>query len=426
MIDTAIAVEGLSKVYMLSHSTAAAGGYVSLRDVIARNAKTFARQTRDLLRGSAVVPGDVLEEFSALKDVNFEIKQGERIGIIGRNGAGKSTLLKILSRITEPTAGRVRITGQVASLLEVGTGFHPELTGRENILLNGAILGMSRAEIRRKMDAIIEFAEVEKFLDTPVKRYSSGMYVRLAFSVAAHLEPDILVVDEVLAVGDARFQKKCMGQMQQVGREGRTVLFVSHNMGAVAELCDRAILLSEGRVVMDGSVADAVSQYLHVDGPIGARSFKRRNKHPIYVTHLRLTDEQGAALSQTVLGQDAILEFDFVIEEPLANVNFAVLVSRSGTPLLYTHDNDTDPSLYDAVRGSGSYTARIPLPLSKFKEGNYSVEVHLGAGATNMTERDTLLSFVIENYEINTQNKGYRADRPGQLYWPIAWNIRRG
>jgi len=203
-----------------------------------------------------------LEEFWALKDVNFEIKQGDRVGIIGRNGAGKSTLLKILSRITEPTSGRVTIMGRVASLLEVGTGFHPELTGRENIFLNGAILGMSRVEIKKKFDEIVDFAEIEKFLDTQVKRYSSGMYVRLAFAVAAHLEPEILIVDEVLAVGDAQFQKKCLGKMESVGREGRTVLFVSHNMAAIKALCSTGIMLNKGQIIFQGEVGEGVDQYL--------------------------------------------------------------------------------------------------------------------------------------------------------------------
>ena len=220
----AIKVENLGKSYLVGHNAAQGERYTALRDVIACNAKSLARKTRDMFHGRAIIQGDEVEEFWALKDVSFEIKQGDRVGIIGRNGAGKSTLLKILSRITEPTTGRITINGRVASLLEVGTGFHPELTGRENIFLNGAILGMGRKEIQRKFDEIVDFAEVEKFLDTPVKRYSSGMYVRLAFAVAAHLEPEILVVDEVLAVGDAQFQKKCLGKMKEVGSEGRTVI----------------------------------------------------------------------------------------------------------------------------------------------------------------------------------------------------------
>src|ERR1700727_864736 len=241
-----ISVENLSKRYLVGHRGQRDGqaSYTALRDVIGQELRNFARKATDVMSGRQVVQGDEIEDHWALKDVSFEVQQGEVLGIIGRNGAGKSTLLKILSRITEPTAGRVTLSGRVASLLEVGTGFHPELTGRENIFLNGAILGMPRAEIRKKFDEIVSFAEVEKFLDTPVKRYSSGMYVRLAFAVAAHLEPEILVVDEVLAVGDAAFQKKCLGKLEHVSKEsGRTVLFVSHNMAAVKSLTKRGILL---------------------------------------------------------------------------------------------------------------------------------------------------------------------------------------
>src|SRR3984893_16193493 len=231
MSDVAIKVEQLSKSFIIGHQKVEQ--YTVLREVIANNFKNIWRKTKELYKDSYMVEGDEVEEFWALKDVSFEINQGDRVGIIGRNGAGKSTLLKILSRITEPTKGRIHITGRVASLLEVGTGFHPELTGRENIFLNGAILGMSRREIQRRFDDIVEFSEIEKFLDTPVKRYSSGMYVRLAFAVAAYLESEILLVDEVLAVGDATFQKRCLGKMREVSASGRTVLFVSHNMAAI-------------------------------------------------------------------------------------------------------------------------------------------------------------------------------------------------
>src|SRR4051812_43768777 len=260
-----ISVENLSKRYLVGHRQERGGvyQYTALRDVLGREMRNMARKAIDVFRGRQVVQGDSVEEYWALKDVSFEVNEGEVLGIIGKNGAGKSTLLKILSRITEPTAGRVTLRGRVASLLEVGTGFHPELTGRENIFLNGAILGMGRAEIRKKFDEIVAFAEVEKFLDTPVKRYSSGMYVRLAFAVAAHLEPEILIVDEVLAVGDTEFQKKCLGKMDEVSRrEGRTVLFVSHNLAAVAQLANRAVLLDNGRVAFDGPVSAAVSAYL--------------------------------------------------------------------------------------------------------------------------------------------------------------------
>jgi lipopolysaccharide transport system ATP-binding protein len=263
MPETVIAVENLSKRYLIEHTLESQGHkrYKALRDVIGQEARRFARKALAAARGQQAFRTHDTEEFWALKDVSFEVHQGEVLGIIGRNGAGKSTLLKILSRITEPTAGRVILRGRVASLLEVGTGFHPELTGRENIYLNGAILGMSRAEIRRKFDEIVAFAEVERFLDTPVKRYSSGMYVRLAFAVAAHLEPEILVVDEVLAVGDAEFQKKCLGKMGDVSQAGRTVLLVSHNMRAIRQLCTRAILLENGNLRVDDTASKCIDTY---------------------------------------------------------------------------------------------------------------------------------------------------------------------
>jgi len=263
MPENMIVVENISKSYLVGHRFARMSRHVALRDVLAREARNFTRKAVDALRGRQIVQGDEVEEFWALRGVSFEVKQGEVVGIIGRNGAGKSTLLKILSRITEPTEGRVLLGGRIASLLEVGTGFHSELTGRENIFLNGAILGMTRNEIRKKFDEIVAFAEVEKFLDTPVKHYSSGMYVRLAFAVAAHLEPEILVVDEVLAVGDAQFQKKCLGKMNEVSqREGRTVLFVSHNMGIVSSLCQSAIWLEAGRIRRNGPTQDVIGEFL--------------------------------------------------------------------------------------------------------------------------------------------------------------------
>jgi len=264
-----ISVEELGKKYSLRHMSSEP--YMAMRDVIARKATqvaklinpfTLAGQLRKTINNSFKNYSDSDEDFWALRDVSFEISRSERVGIIGRNGAGKSTLLKILSRITEPTTGRVVLGGRVASLLEVGTGFHPELTGRENIFLNGAILGMTRREIRSKFDEIVEFAEVERFLDTPVKRYSSGMYVRLAFSVAAHLEPDILVVDEVLAVGDSAFQAKCLNKLElSSSKEEKTILFVSHNLSAISRLCDRAIVLRQGNLIYDAATPDAVSFY---------------------------------------------------------------------------------------------------------------------------------------------------------------------
>jgi ABC-type polysaccharide/polyol phosphate transport system ATPase subunit len=263
MSNVIISVDKLSKSYLVGHQSAQRENYTVLRDVITREVRNFGRKAADFVRGRQIVQGDEVEEFWALKDVCFEVEQGEVLGIIGRNGAGKSTLLKILSRITEPTHGRVTMRGRVASLLEVGTGFHPELTGRENIYLNGAILGMKQVEIRKRFDEIVAFAEVERFLDTPVKRYSSGMYVRLAFAVAAHLEPEVLIIDEVLAVGDAEFQKKCIGKMDQVSRrDGRTVIFVSHNMAAIAELTTRVISLRAGAIALQGKPEEVISTYL--------------------------------------------------------------------------------------------------------------------------------------------------------------------
>jgi lipopolysaccharide transport system ATP-binding protein len=279
MTTPIITVENLSKRYLVGHQSARERD-THLRDVIAREARNFTRKATDMLRGRQVVQGDDVEEFWALRNVSFDVTEGEVIGIIGRNGAGKSTLLKILSRITEPTEGRVTLRGRVASLLEVGTGFHPELTGRENIFLNGAILGMTQREIRAKFDEIVAFADVERFLDTPVKRYSSGMYVRLAFAVAAHLEPEVLIVDEVLSVGDSEFKKKCLGKMQDISsKDGRTILLVSHDLAAVRDMATRAVLLKGGVVEFAGDASATISKYLSQSGG------KSKYKHDSSRTH---------------------------------------------------------------------------------------------------------------------------------------------
>ncbi len=258
-----IKVENLSKKYIIGHDRKSSGAYnySSLRDSIAHSCRGVYQRLRHPMSPNR--ENTDLEEFWALKDINFEINAGDKVGIIGRNGAGKSTLLKILSRITEPTTGKITMNGRVASLLEVGTGFHPELTGRENIYLNGSILGMSRSEIKKKFDEIVDFSGVEKFLDTPVKRYSSGMYVRLAFAVAAHLEPEILLIDEVLAVGDAEFQKKCLGKMNEVSKQGRTILFVSHNMGAIEQLCNYGLLFECGKITIKTTIKKLIKIYLN-------------------------------------------------------------------------------------------------------------------------------------------------------------------
>jgi lipopolysaccharide transport system ATP-binding protein len=307
--DVVFRAEGLGKKYVIGHE-GERERYLALRDMLARGARNAWRKTADMARGRAIVTGDTVEEFWALKDVSFEVKRGEVLGVIGRNGAGKSTLLKILSRITEPSEGRVTINGRVSSLLEVGTGFHPELTGRENIYLNGAILGMTRSEIKRKFDEIVDFAEIEKFLDTPVKRYSSGMYVRLAFAVAAHLEPEILIVDEVLAVGDTEFQKKCLGKMQDIGStQGRTILFVSHNMGAIQSLCASAIVLEQGSKAFQGTAKEAVRFYLR-DADLQAEAEDSGN-------WLRTGTGEGRILSVRMEDDEGVPQFQFRMGEPL-------------------------------------------------------------------------------------------------------------
>jgi lipopolysaccharide transport system ATP-binding protein len=314
-----IKVEQISKKFIISHE--APERYTSLRDAIAKKAKNIVAKGKQK-------PTTTHEEFFALNDVSFEVQPGDRLGIVGRNGAGKSTLLKVLSRITEPSSGRITMTGRVASLLEVGTGFHPELTGRENIFLNGAILGMSRLEIRKKFDEIVNFAEIEKFLDTPVKRYSSGMYVRLAFAVAAHLEPEILIVDEVLAVGDAQFQKKCLGKMEDVSKnQGRTVLFVSHNMGVVAQLCNTAILLNKGRIESSGSVTRIIDKYISnnndADNLYLVQDDKRVGKKN-YFTRIFTINNRNESLSDFSFDENITLKFDFVITEMINNLQIGI------------------------------------------------------------------------------------------------------
>jgi lipopolysaccharide transport system ATP-binding protein len=337
MSEIIITVENLSKSYLVGHQAAQRERYGTLRDTIAREGRNFARKAVDLFRGRQVVQGDEVEEFWALRNVSFEVKQGEILGIIGRNGAGKSTLLKILSRITEPTAGRVVLHGRVASLLEVGTGFHRELTGRENIFLNGAILGMTQREIRKRFDEIVAFAEVEQFLDTPVKRYSSGMYMRLAFAVAAHLEPEILIVDEVLAVGDAEFQKKCMGKMDEVSRrDGRTVLLVSHNLAAVGALTHRALLLDSGRAVANGPTQDTISRYLSKEGSpaIYVRAPDQRTSRP-HISRAEVITSDGGGIHQ--FGEPMELKFRIKHDEPMTKACFSVnIINQFQQAVVYT------------------------------------------------------------------------------------------
>jgi lipopolysaccharide transport system ATP-binding protein len=378
--DIVIRAEGLGKKYTIGHQSAER--VPTLRDAISRGAGGLLRGAGEMLRGRAIIAGDETEEFWALKNVNFEVARGEVLGIIGRNGAGKSTLLKVLSRITEPTEGRVEIRGRVASLLEVGTGFHPELSGRENIFLNGAILGMSRREIKAKFDEIVDFAEVERFLDTPVKRYSSGMYVRLAFAVAAHLEPEILVVDEVLAVGDAEFQKKCLGKMQDVASGGRTVLFVSHNMGAIESLCPRAILLSRGQMVADGNSSDVILDYFD-RWRIGSQGKVTLRQLEPGLSFESLRPSQDIVRS----GDPCQIELTFIASKPGAITGCQVLIySATGVRIaaIDVREFGILPYRYDL----GRFIIRVDVKSLPFVEGHYSLGVALGSTQHGATHED--------------------------------------
>jgi lipopolysaccharide transport system ATP-binding protein len=371
-----IRAENLGKKYLIE-GRKDRPRYRALRDVLAESAKSVGRWFRPRQqrpRGQ--------EEFWALKDVSFDIKEGEIVGIIGRNGAGKSTLLKVLGRITEPSAGRVTLHGRSASLLEVGTGFHPELTGRENIYLNGSILGMRRQEIDRKFDEIVAFAELDKFLDTPVKRYSSGMYTRLAFAIAAHLEPEILIIDEVLAVGDARFQKKCLGKMGQVARGGRTVLFVSHQMNAVEELCGRAMQLEQGRVVRDSTDVRAVVTGYLTDSPEGASVCAWENPgHALANPWFRplrffVGDERGRPLRPPVrndAGMYVYVEGEVEQVDPALNCGYAIYAASG--ELLYWSLTTDGPEEQWPASARGKWTVRSPLPARFFNEGDYRLEL---------------------------------------------------
>jgi lipopolysaccharide transport system ATP-binding protein len=364
-----ITVENISKKYIIGHQKQER--YATLRDILANGAKRFTDKLRHPFAAPESDPTH--EEFWALKDVSFDIQQGDRVGIIGRNGAGKSTLLKILSRITEPTSGKVSIKGRVASLLEVGTGFHPELTGRENIFLNGAILGMSKVEIKSKFDEIVAFSGVEKFLDTPVKRYSSGMYVRLAFAVAAHLEPEILIVDEVLAVGDAQFQKKCMGKMEEVGKEGRTVLFVSHNIAAINRLCSRCVYLEQGEVASIGTTSAVVESYLSAgfSSQSGEVVFTGGENEIIRMITARTIGTKGTPQSVFRSNEDIRVILTYQVTRQVAGLSVYVeILTVSQEGLWHMCDWEEYPELFEN-REPGIWVAEWIIPANILKPARY-------------------------------------------------------
>jgi lipopolysaccharide transport system ATP-binding protein len=404
-----IKVENLSKLYYLGGAR-----HNSLRDAL----MSFARRARR----------DKKNELWALKDVSFEVADGEALGIIGRNGAGKSTLLKILSRITKPTSGAAEIRGRVGSLLEVGTGFHQELSGRENIFLSGAILGMKRAEIERKFDEIVAFSEIEKFIDTPVKHYSSGMYMRLAFSVAAHLEPEILIVDEVLAVGDVSFQKKCLSKMREVGQTGRTVLFVSHDMQSIARLCRRAIWMKDGAVARDGTASDVISDYLHEQSQKGAEKvWETADTAPgneiVRLRRVRVCDEAGATASSIDIRRPVAVELTYDVLRAgkvlVPNVHF---YNEQGICIFVSHDWQSRYRTEPRLRGT--YVSQCRVPGNFLAEGTIFVNAAISTYLpfeVHLQERETVAFSVLDSLEGDSMRGDYAGVLPGVVRPDLDW-----
>ena len=429
MSETVISVQNLSKCYLVGHQSAQRDHRATLRDFITREAGNFTRKAVDLVRGRQIIQGDELEEFWALRNVSFEVRQGEVVGIIGRNGAGKSTLLKILSRITEPSDGHVTLRGRVASLLEVGTGFHSELTGRENIFLNGAILGMTQREIRKKFDEIVAFAEVERFLDTPVKRYSTGMHVRLAFAVAAHLEPEILIVDEVLAVGDSRFQKKCLGRMEKIGREGRTILFVSHNMAMVSSLCSKAAQLENGILRAFGTTDQVILGY-ETSGEDSPAAVNYRK------SSLRIGDEYVQLLSADVRNDKGLQISSVAINEPFSVRMEYRITSRADRIYVpnfhfYSHDGSCAfvVNAVDCKRlPPGEYSAECHVPANFLNDGLYSIRVALTSYeygvSIHFDEEGAIMFNVRDPIDGVVTRAGYSGTIPGAVRPLLPWTLK--
>ncbi len=413
-----ITVENISKSYRLG----AKQQNTTLRDSIISTLKSpFAKSNKD--------DDSILW---ALKEINFEIKRGETVGIIGHNGAGKSTLLKILSRITKPTKGEALLKGRVGSLLEVGTGFHAELTGRENIFLNGAILGMRREEILKKFDEIVAFAEVEKFLDTPVKFYSSGMYMRLAFAVAAHLEPEILIVDEVLAVGDITFQRKCLNKMKDVGEHGRTVLFVSHNMQAVARLCTRGILLREGQISADGTMNNVINAYLKSDsGTAALREWKDEKTAPgnaiARLVRTRVCDDEGNTKETIDIRKQIVVEmtYDVLASDKVLVPNFH-FYNEDGTCVFISHNMEKEWRY--TPRPVGRYISKLFVPGNFLAEGRFLITVALSTYLpleVHFVDRDSVSFTVIDNLDGDTARGDYAGHLPGIVRPLLEWETER-
>lgn len=417
--EVVITVENLSKSYLIGHERGNHRGQESFREAVGRSAKNLLRAAVNVAHGRQIIRGDEVEEFWALKDVSFEVIRGEVLGVIGRNGAGKSTLLKILSRITEPTKGRAIIKGRVASLLEVGTGFHQDLTGRENIYLNGAILGMSKAEIKTKFDEIVDFAEVGKFLDTPVKHYSSGMYVRLAFAVAAHLQSQILIIDEVLAVGDISFQRKCLGKMQNVAHDGRTVIFVSHNTSAIAGLTSRTMFIDRGRLVMTGVSREVVSTYLRsmqddlqAFGDVSAYRRPSRTEGCVDIDSVRICGSTPGVAS-VGLRDEVAIDIGLSVRRPLEQAIIVVNILNDQLEVL-TSIVSSDSGLELSLE-TGEHTIRCDLGTLPLMPGFYrlSIGVAESQGVLAWDVLEPLPGFRIE--PTNDSDWLDTTDRPGVL-----------
>jgi lipopolysaccharide transport system ATP-binding protein len=423
-MTVAIKVENLSKKYLIQHEKKSAH-YETFSESVTQTGKNVVDRVFSPW-GKGVKGQPSQEEFWALKDINFEINQGDKVGIIGRNGAGKSTLLKVLSRITEPTTGKIHINGRIASLLEVGTGFHPELTGRENIFLNGAILGMSRKEIKLKFDEIVDFSEVENFLDTPVKRYSSGMYVRLAFAVAAHLEPEILVVDEVLAVGDAQFQKKCLGKMDDVSKAGRTVLFVSHNISSIQQLCCSGILLSDGVMQDTGNIRKVIESYLN-DSSLSAKvsigEVLRTN--PEYGSIAKIINawpinREGDRASGFKLGEDISFDIEVKALEEVENLSIVIGLDNYMDCRITTVLSEETGMLFSSGRDA-VISVNLRLPGLHLKPGIYSLT--LGLRRNNVALDHVVKAFNFEISEISVNHKSYNSSALGDVLAESVWQL---
>lgn len=411
MSDIAIRVENLSKMYKIGASQAR---YQTLRESLMNGFSSSVER----LKGNQPKEDNIIW---ALKDISFEVKHGEVLGIIGRNGAGKSTLLKILSRITRPSSGRFELNGRVGSLLEVGTGFHPELTGRENILLSGAILGMKRKEINRKFDEIVDFAEIEKFLDTPVKHYSSGMYMRLAFSVAAHLEPEILLVDEVLAVGDAEFQKKCLGKMGDVAGEGRTVLFVSHNMGAINQLCSRGILIERGILKLDSKILTIISEYSKSNRIINLQNFSIKSEE-IILNSLNIYQKKTKDNNLFITDEPIFIQWKYEIKKETFGLRIGFdLVSLDGITIFRTFDDDYYGTL---IKKTGKYKATCKIDGSLLKNTKYILYPRIGIHNSKwILFSDSGIEISLHNHA--GVNSRYNDDRPGVIMPKLVWEIEK-